>query len=86
MLRVKESGAGNDRATDTEIVLDYTTRTAKYTDRVQTDNSAEIPLPDGDPVDLISALVQTRNWNLKQFLNLYQNPICSRHLLLTILW
>jgi hypothetical protein len=25
----------------------------------------EIPIPEGDPVDLISALVQTRDWNLK---------------------
>ena len=65
MLSVKESGAERDRSTDTEIAFNYDTRIATYTDRVRTERSAEIPIPDGDPVDLISALVQTRDWNLK---------------------
>jgi hypothetical protein len=65
MLHVKESGADPKRATDSEISLDYARRTAKYIDRVRTDRTTEIPIPDGDPVDLISALVQTRDWNLK---------------------
>lgn len=65
MLSVKESGADPKRATDTEISFDYTQRKAQYTDRVRTDRTAEIAIPDGDPVDLISALVQTRDWNLK---------------------
>jgi hypothetical protein len=65
MLHVKESGADPKRATDTEITFDYGTRTAKYTDRVRTSRSAEISIPEGNPVDLISALVQTRDWNLK---------------------
>lgn len=65
MLHVKESGADPKRATDTEIIFDYKTRTAKYTDRVRPERSADVPIPEGDPVDLISALVQTRDWNLK---------------------
>ena len=65
MLRVKESGADPKRTTDTELVLDYAARTATYTDRVRTDRSGVFPIPPGDPVDLISALVETRNWNLK---------------------
>jgi Protein of unknown function (DUF3108) len=65
MLRVSESGADPKRSTNTELVLDYATRRARYTDRVRTERSGEIPIPDGDPVDLISALVQTRDWNLK---------------------
>jgi hypothetical protein len=65
MLHVKEHGADPKRATDTEIAFDYATRTAKYTDSVRPERSAEIPIPEGDPVDLISALVQTRDWNLK---------------------
>ena len=65
MLRVKESGADPKRATDTELVLDYTTRMAHYTDRVRTGRSTDFAIPDGEPVDLISALVQTRDWNLK---------------------
>lgn len=65
MLSVKESGADPKRATDTEITFDYATRQAQYTDRVRTERTATIPIPEGDPVDLISALVQTRDWNLK---------------------
>lgn len=65
MLHVKESGADPKRATDTETVLDYGTMTATFTDRVRPERSAVVPIPEGDPVDLISALVQTRDWNLK---------------------
>lgn len=63
---VRESGADPKRATDTEFVVDYEKRLARYTDRVRAERSGELALPaDGDPIDLISALVQTRSWNLK---------------------
>jgi hypothetical protein len=62
---VRESGADPKRATDTELVFDYGKGTARYTDRIRTDRSEEMAIPPGDPVDLISALVQTRDWNLK---------------------
>lgn len=65
MQSVKESGADPKHATDTELALDYASGTAHYTDRVRPERSAEFPIPAGDPVDLISALVQTRDWNLK---------------------
>ena len=65
MQSVKESGADPKRATDTELALDYATGKARYTDRVRTERSAEFEIPPGDPMDLISALVQTRDWNLK---------------------
>ena len=65
MLHLKESGADPKRATDTEIAFDYATRIAKYTDRVRPERSADVAIPEGDPVDLISALVQTRDWKLK---------------------
>ncbi len=65
MLHVKESGADPKRATDTEMVFDYKTMTATYTDRVRPERSETVPIPEGNPVDLISALVQTRDWNLK---------------------
>ncbi len=65
MVHVKESGNDPKRATDTETTFDYTKRIATHVDRVRTDRSGEIPIPEGDPVDLISALVQTRNWNLQ---------------------
>lgn len=65
MLQVKESGGTKKRPTDTETVFDYTARVARHTDRIRPGRSGEIPIPEGEPVDLISALVQTRDWNLK---------------------
>jgi len=66
LLRVKETGSDPKRDIDNEFAIDYGKRLATFTDRVRTDRSLEIPLPtSGDPIDLISALVQTRDWNLK---------------------
>ncbi|MBI3886647.1 MAG: DUF3108 domain-containing protein [Opitutae bacterium] len=62
---VRESGGDPKRPTDTEFVVDYARHTARFTDRVRPERSGELALPDGDPIDLISALVQTRTWNLK---------------------
>ena len=66
LLSVKESGADPKRPISTEFLIDYAQRRATYTDHVRTERSAVTPLPEGgDPIDLISALVQTRDWNLK---------------------
>lgn len=65
MQSVKETGTDPKRSTDSDFVLDYPNKIARYTDRVRTERSLELAIPDGDPVDLISALVQTRDWNLK---------------------
>jgi len=66
LLSVKETGADPKRSIDSEFVIDYTKRRATFTDRVRPGRSAELVLPEGgDPIDLISALVQTRDWNLK---------------------
>lgn len=62
---VKESGADPKHATDTEFAVDYAKHIAHYTDRVRPERSEELALPDGDPIDLISALVQTRDWKLE---------------------
>ena len=62
---VKETGTDKDRSTDSDFILDYPNKIAHFTDRVRTVRSVELAIPDGDPVDLISALVQTRDWNLK---------------------
>lgn len=66
LLRVIESGADPKRPIDSEFSIDYAKRTASFTDRVRTERSSQLILPEGgDPIDLISALVQTRDWNLK---------------------
>ena len=66
LVSVHESGADPKRATNSDFTIDYTRRVATYTDHVRTERSREMPLPEGsDPIDLISALMQTRDWNLK---------------------
>lgn len=62
---VKESGGDPKRPTDTEFVVNYEKHTAQFTDRVRPERTNELALPEGDPIDLISALVQTRTWGLK---------------------
>ncbi|HEY4301384.1 MAG TPA: DUF3108 domain-containing protein [Candidatus Didemnitutus sp.] len=62
---VKEKGSDPRHSTDTELDLDYGKGVARYTDHIRPDRSAVVPIPPGDPVDLISALVQTRDWSLK---------------------
>ena len=65
LLSVKERGADPKRTTDTEAIFDYAKRVVHYTDRVRKERSGDFGIPDGDPLDLISALVQTRAWGLK---------------------
>jgi hypothetical protein len=66
LLTVHETGSDPKRPIDNDFKIDYEKRIATYTDRVRTGRSAELPLPEGgDPLDLISALIQTREWNLK---------------------
>jgi len=66
LLSVKETGSEPKRSIDSEFTIDYAKRTATYTDRVRSSRSGTLTLPaGGDPIDLISALVQTRDWNLK---------------------
>jgi hypothetical protein len=61
----REKGSDGRRGTDTETVFDYDRGVAVYTDRVHPDRNAAVPLPPGDPIDLISALIGTRDWTLQ---------------------
>ncbi len=66
LLSMHEGGADPRHATDSDFIIDYDKRVATYTDRVRPERNAEIPLPEaGDPLDLISALIQTRDWDLQ---------------------
>jgi hypothetical protein len=46
------------------VVFDYGRQTAAFSDDIHPEKSRTIPMPRGDPSDLILALIQTRNWNL----------------------
>jgi hypothetical protein len=66
LLHVKESGEDPKRATDSETVFDYEARLARHVDRSRPGRSVDVPIPaEGDPIDLITALVSTRDWTIK---------------------
>ncbi len=53
------------KPTDTTLTFDYAKRTADFRDVVHPDKNQIVSLPPGDPMDLISSLVQARAWKLK---------------------
>jgi hypothetical protein len=65
LLLLREKGSDGRHFTDNETTFDYAGMTAHYVDRAHPDRTRDVPIPAGDPVDLISALVATRDWNLK---------------------
>jgi hypothetical protein len=65
LLLLREKGSDGRHFTDNETSFDYDRKIAQYVDRAHPDRTAQLSIPPGDPIDLISALVDTRNWNLK---------------------
>jgi hypothetical protein len=65
LLLLREKGSDGKHFTDNETTFDYPAAIASYVDRAHPDRTARVPIPPGDPVDLISALVETRDWNLQ---------------------
>lgn len=53
------------KPTDTSLTFDYAKRTADFRNLFHPDRNQIVPLPEGDPMDLISSLVQARAWQLK---------------------
>jgi hypothetical protein len=64
MLAHTERSTGK-KPTETMLTFDYDKRTADYRNLVHPEKNQVVPLPDGDPMDLISSLVQARAWKLK---------------------
>jgi hypothetical protein len=65
MLAHTERSNQRKKPTDTTLTFDYARRTADYRDLVRPQKSQIVALPAGDPMDLITSLVQARSWNLK---------------------
>lgn len=47
------------------VTFDYAQKKAIYTPGSWTTESRELPMPDGNPADLITALISTRSWDLR---------------------
>jgi hypothetical protein len=65
MLAHTERSNQRRKPTDTMLTFDYEHRTADYRDLVRPERSQVVALPAGDPMDLITSLVQARSWDLK---------------------
>jgi hypothetical protein len=64
LLFCREKGSDGTHFTDNETTFDYAQMVAEYVDRAHPGRTAKVQIPAGEPIDLISALVDSRNWNL----------------------
>ena len=65
LLAVKAWSSTSKKNTRTMAVLDHSKQQVQYVDYLRPDRSLELPLPEGNPMDLITSLIQTRTWDLK---------------------
>ena len=60
-----ERSAAGKKPTDTMLAVDYGNGTADYRDLIHPEKNQVVTLPAGEPMDLITCLVQTRTWTMK---------------------
>ena len=65
LLSLREKSEQRDKKSDHSVVFDYAKREATYTASDEANKPRVLPMPAGDPLDLMMALLQTRSWNLK---------------------
>jgi hypothetical protein len=65
MLSLHEKSTVREKNLDHRVTFDYTKREATYESTLPPAEPRQLPIPEGDPTDLIMALLQTRTWDLK---------------------
>jgi len=65
LLLATDKADNGDQSIDSTMSFDYQARVARYRDRIKPGRNGDVTLPEGDPVDLISALIQSRDWSLQ---------------------
>ncbi|ATC62794.1 hypothetical protein CMV30_01770 [Nibricoccus aquaticus] len=65
MLAAVASTSTKKKKTHAMAVFDYTAANVRYEDYLRPHRSLNIPLPAGQPMDLITSLIESRAWNLK---------------------
>jgi hypothetical protein len=65
MLAASASTSSKKRKTKAMAVFDYAAANVRYEDILRPHRSTNIPLPDGQPMDLITSLIEARAWDLK---------------------
>ena len=65
ILGSSEESMSKKKQTRQSMTFDYVRGKAAYVNAVRPERNAELDLPEGNPLDLIMSLVQTRTWDLK---------------------
>jgi hypothetical protein len=65
LVSLEESSTQKGRQSAHTVSFNYETRKATYTGGKKPGEARELDLPEGDPMDLMLALLQTRTWDLK---------------------
>ncbi|MET0263857.1 MAG: DUF3108 domain-containing protein [Rariglobus sp.] len=65
LLSASASTRSSKESTHASIDFNYEKREANYVDHLKPSRSTLVPLPEGKPLDLMTALIQTRIWGLQ---------------------
>jgi hypothetical protein len=67
MLWTAEKGTDRSKQTESRTDFDYSANVGRHQDTYRPNRNCDIPFKAGEePMDLISALIGTRHWNIKQ--------------------
>jgi hypothetical protein len=64
LLSSSEWSTYHNKVVKNSMTFDYAKRVAQYTDEIHPEKSHTIPMPEGNPSDLILALIKTRFWDI----------------------
>jgi hypothetical protein len=64
-IRATAETKNRSKETNAKIVFDYESDRAEYTDYIRVDRSISLPIPENNPADFITTLIQSRSWDLK---------------------
>ena len=64
IVHATEKATASSVLTDSETSFDYSKRILTHRDQARPGRNRELPIPAGNPIDLLSALVQTRDWQI----------------------
>ena len=65
LLSLQETSKQRDKRSEHSVTFDHTARQATYVGSDARDKPRLLPIPTGNPTDLIMGLLQTRSWDLK---------------------
>ncbi len=65
LLSLQESSVQKEKKSAHTVAFDYSNRQATYLAGHEPDKPRVLPIPGGDPTDLMMGLLQTRSWDLK---------------------